>query len=155
MDLPITSHRWHLTPTIEHDFWKHCNKRWNCSKQALSPFIAIFSTLYQYKLGIATNIRMPYHDSNIWLKSELFQYIYIYINEVEDTWIFSYTFLLKTASKGYRWSILRTLYEVSILLITCQTDNPCFGLLKGSIQYRWFCSKMPLLHRVRHVAMAF
>ena len=28
---------------------KFCNKRWNCSKQAISPFIAILSTLYQYK----------------------------------------------------------------------------------------------------------
>ena len=36
-----------LTPAFADDFWKHYNKRWNCSRRAISPFIAIFSTLCQ------------------------------------------------------------------------------------------------------------
>ena len=44
----ITSHRRHLTPAVADDFWKHCNKRWNCSKRAISYYIGIISALYQY-----------------------------------------------------------------------------------------------------------
>ena len=41
----IDAFRRHLQQTT---FWKHCDKRWNCSRRAISPFATMFSTLLNY-----------------------------------------------------------------------------------------------------------
>ena len=34
------------------NFWKHCGKRRNCSKQTISPFVTMFSTLFNHYINI-------------------------------------------------------------------------------------------------------
>ena len=46
-----TSYRRFLTPLQQTAFRKHCDKRRNCSKKAISPFATIFST-FSHRLSI-------------------------------------------------------------------------------------------------------
>ena len=49
--LNLSLYRRFATPLQQKTFWKHSDKRRNCSKQAISPFAAMFST-FSHRLSI-------------------------------------------------------------------------------------------------------
>ena len=48
---PLPSYRCFLTPLQQTPFWKHSDKRINCTKHAISPFATMFST-FCHRLSI-------------------------------------------------------------------------------------------------------
>ena len=48
---PFPSYRCFLTPVQQTDFWKHGDKRRNCSRRAISIFVTMFS-IFSHRLSI-------------------------------------------------------------------------------------------------------
>ena len=49
-EIILTHHMYHTMPHFDalkiYSYGKHCEKRRNCLEQAISPFLTMFSTLY-------------------------------------------------------------------------------------------------------------
>ena len=45
---PFPSYKRFLTPLQQTAFWKHGDNRRSCSRRAISPFVTMFSTLFNY-----------------------------------------------------------------------------------------------------------
>ena len=46
--------------------WKHCKKKRNCSKQAISPFPKVFFTYFEKFLKFSSNLNLSSASSSVW-----------------------------------------------------------------------------------------